>query len=187
MELSYDEIRKIHRLEKSTSQLVELESDFYNELHSFLKTEKDKYLDSLKDFSISNTRDFTNLKKMVEEIFSLREKKILSKALIVSRTKEFSDTSMTSQEKKVFKKILGILEDHNVLLHELFETEGTLLSSDSSTESLDELQVKIVEDVPSFVGYDMKEYGPFSKGEVVKLPIKIGKLLNSRDLAVVEG
>ena len=68
MDLSFDEIRRIHRLEKNTSQLVEVEKEFYNELHAFLQKEKQAYLESLKDFSVSDTRRFSNLKKMVEEI-----------------------------------------------------------------------------------------------------------------------
>ena len=41
MELSYDEIRRIHRLEKNTSRLVEVEPDFYNQLRAFVKQEKE--------------------------------------------------------------------------------------------------------------------------------------------------
>ena len=184
MELSYEEIRRIHLLEKNTSQLVEVQGEFYEELHDFLKNEKQKYLESLKNFSVSNTRDFTNLKKMVEEVFSMREKKILSKALIASRTKEVTDMHMANPEKKIFKEILILLERHNSLLQELFETKQ--MTEQSKEKNLDQLNVKILSEVPSFVGYDMKEYGPFEKGEVVSVPLKIGKLLNSRKLGQIE-
>lgn len=180
MELSYDEIRKIHRLEKNTSQLVEINSTFYDDLRAFLKSEKQKYLESLKNFSVSKTRDFTNLKKMVEEIFSMREKKILNKALISSRIKEVSDENMALHEKKIFKKVLDLLEQHNNFLSELFEGEPAKIAGEIA--AIEDVEVEILEDIPPFVGHDMKEYGPFSKGQVVTVPLKVGKLLNSRSL-----
>ena len=63
MQLDYDSIRRIHRLEKNRSKIVEVDLDFYNQLNDFVKTEKAKYLDSLKDFSTGRTRDFGNIKK----------------------------------------------------------------------------------------------------------------------------
>lgn len=185
MDLSYDEIRRIHRLEKNTSSLAEVSSEFYEDLQVFLGEERQKYLDSLKNFSVSKTRDFTNLKKMVEEVFSMREKKILNKALVASRTKEVSENNMTEQEKKIFHRLLDLLSSHNELLTGLFET-GAVSSRVKSALS-DEMELKILQDVPSFVGYDMKEYGPFEKGKLVKVPVKIGKLLDSRKLAAVAG
>lgn len=176
MELSYDEIRRIHRLEKSTVKLVEVEEDFYNDLHSFLSKEKQDYLDSLRDFSSTKARDFANLKRMLEEIFALRTKKLVGNALAASRTSEFSDGSMAVQEKKVFKEMLALLQKHNALLDSVFSGQ------EESSRDLNTLSVEILSDIPEFVGPDMKEYGPFKKGNTAKLPLKIAKLLSSQKL-----
>lgn len=182
MAISYDEIRRIHRLEKNTQQLVELSEDFYSELSSFILEEKKTYLDSLKNFSVAQTRDFTNMKKMIEEIFSMREKKLLAKALIASRAKEASLSHMTIQEKELFKKIVSLLEAHNSLAEGLFSSgEIPVAASNSSM-----LHVKIISDVPSFVGGDMKEWGPFQKDDEVELPMRVARLLTERKLAVIE-
>src|SRR3989338_3030786 len=98
--VDYDEIRRIHRLEKSSTQLAELAENFYSELADFISAEKKRYLDSLKSLSSSKARDFTNLKRLVEEIFSLREKKMLNKALISLRTDEVLEQNLTLPEKK---------------------------------------------------------------------------------------
>lgn len=182
MTVSYDEIRKIHRLEKNTQQLVELSPDFYSELQLFISDEKKSYLDSLKNFSVAETRDFTNMKKMIEEIFSMREKKLLAKALIASRTKETSFSHMTTQEKELFTKIVTLLGSHNAIAEGLFSSnENSVQARDASM-----LHVKIISDVPSFVGGDMKEWGPFQKNEEVELPVRVARLLTERKLAVVE-
>lgn len=181
--MDYDEIRRIYRLEKSTSRLVEVESDFYDSVNEFISEEKEEYIKSLtKDFSITKAKDFTNLKKMVDEIFSLREKKILNKALTASRTGETSEQNMCKQEKKTYNEMLKILEKHRGFLRDIFESDNK--KSKKKTKSA-ETKVEILKQIPSFVGSDMKEYGPFSKGQKVSLPDKVALLLKSRKLVQI--
>ncbi|MCR4335669.1 MAG: hypothetical protein NUV57_03980 [archaeon] len=183
MELSYDEIRRIHRLEKNSAKLVQVEQEFFNFLNEFIFKEKKEYLDSLKDFSSTKSRDFSNLKKMIEEIFALREKKLLNMALVASRTNVSDEDNMATQEKKLFNEILRALKKHNEILGDLFSDNG---STPQNKKDLNNLSVGILSDIPSFVGADMKEYGPFKKGSVEKLPVKIAKLLTERKLAEVK-
>ena len=174
MEIDFDELRRIHRLEKNTSKLVEVDVDFVESLERFVEGEKKNYLASLKNFSSSDARAFTNLKRIVEEIFLLREKKILNKALIASHTKEVENTKMAKQELDTYKKMLKILNDHSSLYMDLFGEK-------EKANSL--IEVEILKDVPTFVGTDMKEYGPFSKGNKVELPKKVSKLFITRKIA----
>ena len=174
MNIDFDELRRIHRLEKNTSKLVEVEDDFIDSLEAFVEEEKKNYLASLKNFSSSDARAFTNLKRIVEEIFLLREKKILNKALIASHTRDVEDTKMARQELDVYKKMLKVLEDHSLLYRELFGEK-------EKAKAL--VEVEILKDVPTFVGTDMKEYGPFSKGDKVELPKKVSTLFLARKIA----
>src|SRR3989344_3187624 len=180
MDLNYDEIRRIHRLEKNSSKLVEVDLEFYSELRDFLGGEKQEYFDSLKDLSSTKARDFTNLKKMVEEIFAMREKKLLNKVLVASRTGDRGEEHMASQEKRLFGELLVLLEKHNRLLNGIF-SDG---ESEGSGKDLNTLSVEILSDIPVFVGGDMNEYGPFRKGNVVAIPHKIAKLLSAKKLEV---
>jgi len=174
VKIDFDELRRIHRLEKNTSKLVDVNDDFIDSLEAFVEEEKKNYLTSLKNFSASEARAFTNLKRIIEEIFLLREKKILNKALIASHTKDVENTNMAKQELEVYKKMLKILNDHSALYINLFgEKEKTIALVD----------VEILKDVPTFVGTDMKEYGPFSKGDKVGLPKKVSKLFVARKIA----
>ena len=183
MNISYDEVRRIHRLEKNTSQIVEVEQDFYSQLHDFLKKEKHKYLASLKDFSVSGSFDFSNLKKMVEEIFAMREKKIISRAIVSSRTKEVSHEGLALQEKELFDKVFSVIKEHEGLLLQFFSND---VSAGKEQGGFDTISVKILSDVPSFVSSDMKEYGPFSKDDLVELPLRVAMLLTKRNLAIAE-
>lgn len=177
MDLSYDELRRIYRLERNTTKLVEVDEGFYDALSDFIQTEKKDYLAGLKSFSAVKVRNFTNLKKIVEEIFSLREKKLLSMALIASRSGEETEEKIASQEKKTFKELLAALNRHRNFLKLAFEAEK------KGPEEAEKIQLKIAKDIPAFVGPDMKEYGPFSAEEEVSVPTKIAELLLARKLA----
>lgn len=174
MKIDYDELRRIHRLEKNTSKLVEVEDDFIDSLETFVEEEKKKYLSSLKNFSSSEAREFTNLRRIIEDIFQMREKKILNKALIASHTKDVTAEKMAVQEKETFRKLLKVLEDHNAQYSVMFGDKER--STNLST-------LKILQDVPAFVGTDMQEYGPFSTGQSIDVPVKIARLLLSRKFA----
>ncbi len=174
MKIDYDELRRIHRLEKNTSRLVEVEEDFIDSIEVFVEEEKKKYVTSLKNFSSGEIREFANLKRIIEEIFLMREKKILNKALITSHTKETDSEKMAVQEKEMFKKLLKVLDAHA-------EMYSTFFGEKTSRSNI--VSVQMLKDVPTFVGTDMKEYGPFSSGQNVELPQKVAKLFVSRKLA----
>ncbi len=180
MVLDYDEIRRIHRLEKNSSRLVELDSSFFDELSELISVEKKNYFDSLKSFSINKTRAFTNLKKLVEEIFLIREKKILNKALLSAKTNEKPEDKFTGEEEKFFKTILKEIKAHDALMDSIFN--GNTKKSVKKVKALNMVRVKILSEIPSFVGTDMKEYGPFNKSQEVELPEKIVLLLKEKKL-----
>lgn len=175
MRLDYDELRRIHRLEKNTSKLVEVDDDFIDSLKNFVEDEKKKYLASLKNFSSSDAREFANLKRIVDDIFQMREKKILNKALISAHTDEYEDSNMATEEKETFKKIFKVLSEHREIFTSLF--------GENERVSTDLTKLTILQNVPTFVGTDMKEYGPYLEGQEVELPIKVAKLFITRKIA----
>ncbi|MBU0636411.1 hypothetical protein KKE06_05280 [Candidatus Micrarchaeota archaeon] len=183
MNISYDEVRRIYRLEKNTSKLVDVSEDFYNLLNEFIKEEKQRYLKSLKDFSIEEARDFANLKKMVEEIFLLRERKILNLALLASRGGEEITVVLAVPEKKMFSAVLDLLQKQRGLLTEMFQSNvPTKEASPQKTKSLETIKIQVSKDVPAFIGTDMKEYGPYKNTQKVELPFSIAKLFLERKL-----
>ena len=172
--MDYDELRRIYRLERNTSKLVNVDDDFIDSIKFFVEEEKKKYLASLKNFSSSDAREFSNMRRIVEEIFTMREKKILNKALIAVHTKEVDKENMAKQELEMFGKLLKVLEEHSSTCRELFGEREQVK---------EDVTVEILSSVPTFVGADMKEYGPFSTGQKVSLPKKVAKLFITRKLA----
>lgn len=180
--MDYDEVRRIHRLEKNSSQLSEVKNEFFLELKVFLAKEREKYFADLENRSISRARDYPNLEQMVREIVAIRERKILNKALIASRTKEFSLDGMTKKEQELFDSLLEVLNDFKKEINGLFESKQK--KAKAKEKDLKKLSLQILSDIPSFIGADMKEYGPFSKDQIVELPRKTAELLVERKLAL---
>ncbi len=218
MPLDFEEMRRIYRLEKSTTRLVEVPEDFYGQLHGLIDEERKKYFDSLKDLNTTRARDFGNLKKLVEEWFLVREKKLFNNVLICASLGETDQTHLAREEKKMFEDVFHALSNHRLLTKQVLDANGVLASEFKSTSprvlgnekekgaenenlkivetpnvssppvngsqssSSGFLSIKLLAEIPSFVGTDLKEYGPYQQGQVVELPSKIAQLFISRKL-----
>ncbi len=258
MGFDYEEMRRIYRLEKATSRLVDVPDDFLYQVNNLIDVERKNYLDSLADLNTNKARDFSNLKKLVEELFSIREKKLLNAVLVSTRLQEADDAHMAKEEKELFHLLFNSLSAHRTLTQKALDANGDFSSSKTISippkihvEKKEELRqdasllsehsdaqknidrvretykqeemprarvavaaaggesisssahtesgsptstplaapaqavvqrIRILSEIPSFVGTDMKEYGPYKPEQVVELPQKIAQLFISRKL-----
>lgn len=245
MAIDFEEMRRIYRLEKSTARLVDVPDDFFTLVHELIDEERKKYFDSLKDLNTTRARDFGNLKKLVDEWFVVREKKLLNAVLMAARLEEMDNTHMSAEEKKMVAQVYSALMEHRAITKQVLDANGEFVAigipsvpqaPSPMNERLDSLRhitpesppvekimetvppshafasspahstssssgsssaahssshpqpagnfspVKIISDIPSFVGTDLKEYGPYKPGDVVELPEKIAQLFLSRKL-----
>lgn len=241
MAIDFEEMRRIYRLEKNTARLVELPTDFFEQLYVLIDVERKKYFDSLRDLNATRARDFGNLKKLVEEWFVVREKKLLNSVLISAQLGEKDMTRLAGEEKVLFNALYDALLVHREIAKKVLEANGgytavvptlettprlenedssarlgtnhstsiqprvektipssvenasvsphhTTVSSDDDSSvpleevSLSSVSIRVLSEIPSFVGTDMKEYGPYKEGETVSLPDKIARLFITRKL-----
>ncbi len=169
-------------MEKNSSQLTELEANFFDDLKEFMGSEREKFLQGLKTGSMAKARDYHNLEQVLKETIAIREKKILNRALIASRTNEASYSGLLETEKQLFKGLLSILKAHKAEMNILFGEDNK--KTKAKEKALKALSLQILSDVPSFIGADLKEYGPFVKDQAVELPRKTADLLVERKLAL---
>ncbi len=175
MVLSYEEIRKIHREEKNSSSLTPLPENFLDMLEAFLEDERKKYFDAAKSFSVAETKKYENLLKMIEDIFSLREKKLLNKVLVSSRTGEEKLEGLIYMEKEAFRKISSVLQENKEKITEI--------SKNRKKKTTTEVKLKILRDIPEFVAEDTRTYGPFNKEQMVSLPSAVAEFLVRKNFA----
>jgi len=178
--MDFDELRQIHRQEKNSSQLANISEDFFLQLKAFIAEKRKQYLESLKTGALEKAQDVSNIERMAREIIQIREKKIVNKALQASFGAEPDVTNLCDQEKKLYEALTKTFQSYKKEIDALF----ALPESEEKQKDLNMVSVQIIQDVPAFVGTDLKEYGPFKKGQIVKLPSKTAELLIARKLAL---
>jgi DNA replication factor GINS len=193
--ITYETIRNVHRAEKE-EQLQKLPPDFFESVRNWM-AHKEKMKDTVSLLEIENA------KKLVEDIINRREKKVVMAALRTMRG-DLPPQNLTKEERKLFDEIVRILKSHREKMKEVvrdysyiveekvkeakesiknLKVEEKVEKKDKFIKPNGKLLVKILSDLPRFVGSDLKAYGPLKAGDLILLPEEIGRLLISRRVA----
>lgn len=148
--ITFELIRKIQREEQRTPKLTKLPENFYKYVCDYIERKEKLGKSEL---------EIKNIKRLVENIFDRRERKILNFAIITARTGVMPE-NLTDEEKVFFNKAVELIKSRRE------EKLKRILSREEGAVSL----IVFKEDVPAFVGEDEKIYGPFKKGDIAKLP-----------------
>ncbi len=161
MPLSYSDLRDLQRNERENANLVSLPKDFFTQVSDFTSSKKSSISTNS---SISELREYENLTKTIKEIISLRQKKILFRAL---KSSEHDSTGMTDEEHRLYDRVLECLKEGNLEMDAMLSN-----GSKSPQESLPATykKVQFLKDIPAYKGKKLKLYGPFKKGETHSLP-----------------
>ena len=195
IKVTYETLFDLLRREKGRSELQELEKTFYEDVTDYLK-EKNKTLDSggiTRGEREKIKIQLKNIKKILRELYELREKKIINLATSKVRTNSnLIDTSkLLEEEKEFFKetcelfskyktKILEttLLEEKNPEEDKQQEIKEDVKEKEQTKTTEDEIvTINILHDLPRFLGIDKKIYGPYKKGDTTKIPQATAKLL----------
>lgn len=153
--ITFELIRKIQREEQRIPKLTKLPENFYNNVKAYLERKR----------STSNRKvalEAKNVERLVEDMFNRRERKIFNLALIAART-NIPPENLTEEESVFFEQVAAAVKSRRErILDEL------LMKSPEEKEKIGLIVFK--EEVPAFVGSDMRNYGPFKKGDIAKLP-----------------
>ena len=160
-EITFDDLRKIQRQERESSMPSQIPPDFYPSIEKALHEMQAKLK---QDFSLEQGREYENTLKILRDIYERREEKILLMALRASRTGA-TPPKMAENEKELFSSVLSLLNDQKKVLEYLLSTRAP-----NGPQVQGDRKLKILADVPRFIGVDAREYGPFKEGENVTLP-----------------
>lgn len=153
--ITFELIRKIQREEQRTPKLTELPEGFYKNVKSYLERKK----------SATNRKvvlEAKNVERLVEDIFNRRERKVFNLSIITART-GIPPENLTEEENGFFESIVTMLKKRRS------DIIDKILKKDVGEKETETLVI-FNEDVPEFMGSDMKTYGPFKKGDISKLP-----------------
>ena len=93
------------------------------------------------------------------------------------------------EENQFYNEILGLFSKYkgNILINLLQNQLPTLEKQEQkdlkTPDKTDTLAIKIIQDIPEFVGPDMENYGPFEKGETIHIKPQIAEILTKSNQA----
>jgi len=164
-EISYKNLRRIQQLEKTSPLLSKINNNFYENLSEYLKNlqkdiDQEKNAENIKLFQ----EEIENIKKIAFSIYELREKKIVQAALSKVRGAKPDLKNTLEIEKKLFDSLVETINQaRKVILNEKSKPEKdkeiTLKEPKKEEKKQNTNQiVRLLENVPEFVGTDMKRY-----------------------------
>lgn len=162
--LTFEAIRNVVTKEKSTTKLTELPTDFFPQARIYLdKKTKMKRNDDDWELNSANT--------LLKDLAEIRERKIIEAAQNFVHSGANPDT-MTQEESWLFETLSGTIKDWQEKKKEMLKAERDPV-----------LVLAVLENIPRFVGLNMREYGPFAQGDITTLPKDCGKLLMDKGFA----
>jgi len=182
-EINYKTLRKIQQMEKNSPMLTKIDSDFYTALSRYLK-----YLDNRLEKESSSQKqkllkdEIQSTKKIVTNIYEQREKKILLAAISKARRGNPELKNLVAAEKNLFDSILKMMiQSRRELLNKKSQEKEKTVESEKESEKQENANsiVRVVQDIPEFIGTDTKKYN-LKRGDVVSLPEDMGDTLSKR-------
>jgi len=175
----YNQLYAVWKRELEEPDLVELPSDFYNQIIDYAKKikEESRMLDKRTVKANLLRREMQNMKRMVNELVSARYRKILNKA---ARGEEISRDSLTPEDSIVYDKVSPLTEMVSSFASEIMHGREPKASSEVKHTRV---AIRLLKDVPAIIGADLKTYGPFKTEDVASLPHENARILIKQRLA----
>ncbi len=205
--ITFETLFDLLRREKNREELQKMEPSFYADVISYLK-EKITFLEEKNKqgdlFAASDRdkakREFDNIKRILRDLYELREKKIISIAINKSRSGSdiIDNSALLDEEKKMYSEFLQILNNYregilfnltNAKLPEIkeivkeekkVEVEKQEVKQDDKTTRM----VRFLHAVPKFLGKELEVYGPFEEEDIANLPVEIANVLINKERAL---
>jgi len=163
--LTYEAIRKLAMEEKAASKLNKLPEGFFDKVKLYLY-KKEKIAGNKED-----RWELDSAKRWLQDLLNIREQKLMmiAPAFVSSGV---MPGEVTSEEKEFFDRLVEHIKEYRSRKKEVLE---------GRKESLE--AIAFLQDVPKFIGVNMRNYGPFETGDVANIPEDNAKLLVEKRVA----
>jgi len=175
VEFSYDDVKQVWLAEKTSRELMEIPEEFYQNVAKYvaqLNLEL-KRSEPLRGELLQE--ELQNVFQMVQEIYLSRTLKTIDE---VAQGK-LPDT-LLERERYAFNEIRQSLEK---LCAELIPPTITESAELAAPREITNVLLIMQAEVPTIVGDDLRQYGPFKKGEIASLPRRSAELMVKHGLA----
>ena len=188
-EISYKTLRKIQHLEKNSSVLTDIKSDFYTSLAEFISDLDTRFKEEKSDQKKTLIKDeLQTIKKIADNIYEQREKKILLLAISKIRGGNPELKNMISFEKNLFDSVYQTMLDlrKNILKKNKTDNIENIKDSPKKEDNVEKEEnkrsdsiVKVTKEIPEFIGTDERKYN-LRKNDVLTLSENMSNTLEKR-------
>ncbi len=205
--LTYETLYEFLRREKSREELQKLDERFLKDTLNYLREKQQAYDDNLtkNDIFSQSERDklhiqITNIRKILRDLYDIRERKIINMAINRSRTNtQVVDTAnLLSQEQAMFESLHSVLSQYRTgILHRLLELREPDVLPIVLPLPIEEPQeeiptplphgikkIKCLDSIEQFYGEELEQYGPYDAEQEIELPGKLADVLINQGKAV---
>ncbi|MCD1293831.1 hypothetical protein CUJ83_02315 [Methanocella sp. CWC-04] len=202
--MNLEELARILTVERESDKLQDIEDSFYEECARYIRQlEQDKAeAANYKEASMIDD-EIKNARIIIEGVFDRRVSKILEYASISASGTRLSAEGLTSKEKSLYESLVSALErGRSEILIPILELPsrsnpgknilgGTTTKEKPIEKSLthdsdlkeEVMMVKVLKDIPRFVGVDGRHY-QLSEEDVVVLPKANALVLCNKNVAI---
>ena len=167
--ITFELIRRVQREEQRSPKLSKIPENFYKAVLDYIHQKRQ----IAEKEDRKGVLEVKSIERLVEDVFDRRERKIVTAAVNTART-NIQPENMIDEEKDFFDLVAGTIRQRRESnIRKMFTTERG--------EQAELIVFK--DEVPEFVGIDMKNYGPFKKGDIAKLPDENMKILIGQGIA----
>lgn len=197
--LTYETIYELVRREKSREELQKLDENYLRDVLSYLKEKQRAYDDNLvkTDIFSQSERDklhiqITNIKKLIKDLYDIRERKIINMAINHTRTQaHIMDTAhLVHHEKEIFESMTTVMKRYRqgVLYKILEQREPDVLPVEIKAEPIVEIKthktITFLDNIEQFVDEDLNPYGPYTTQQQATLPKALADILIGQGKAI---
>ncbi len=172
---------EILRMEKKRNELQQLSNGFLAEVRTYLE-----HKEGMTGQGTDSERQLENVHKILEELFNVRERKLLE----LARSKGPNIEGLTEAEKFFYTSLIETLAKFRETLNSEIRPGAVKEEKPIGAQAeaipaciTGKLKVSFLCPVPRFVGKQLEVYGPFNTGEETELPEEIAELLIQRGRA----
>ncbi|UCH71988.1 MAG: hypothetical protein JSW62_00100 [Thermoplasmatales archaeon] len=161
-DISYRTLRRIQQLEKTSPFLTKIDDKFYYKLKEYLKNLENEIHQEENPQKIKLFKDeINNTKKLAMNIYEFREKKIVQHALSKVRGAKVDLKNLLENERELFESLVEqILDTRRKIMEEPSDDKNSKPNNSKKKEivATNKSIIRVLEDIPEFVGTDMKTY-----------------------------
>jgi DNA replication factor GINS len=174
----YNELNEIWKRELESDELENLPPDFYSKIADYMRKlkEESRMLDKRTVKASLLKKEIQNVKRMLNNMFRTRYKKIVRKA---AKGEKIQSNVLTVEEEKIYAGFSSLAETYWSFAKNIIR--GYVPKVDVGQEHKRTV-LRFLKDVPAIIGADMKVYGPFKVEDVASLPIENAKVLVKQGL-----